>query len=213
MKDVSCFLSGLIRLCGPLILMVLWHKKTGARYIPALAALAVCFPVFITAGAIRSGFDHSSASFYLKQALLYGVFEEGSKYLVLRYLLTSFQSRRDAVSYGIGHSAFEEIGAGMACFGLIGTGNAAPDILLFSLLSAFNLFCIAVTVIIMYGIKKEKSVITLPAAILLHFTGNLANAVLIEPIAITVNVILTAGCCYAAYRCYKSMWDPFEDEP
>ena len=111
MTDLSCLLAGLTNLLGPLLLLIFWHKRTGARILPAPAALAVCLPVFIVAGAIRAGFDRSDyLSFYLQQALLYGIFEEGSKFVVLRWLLSSYDHRRDAVTYAIGHGSFESIG-------------------------------------------------------------------------------------------------------
>ena len=208
MTDINCLLAGLTQLLGPLLLLIFWHKKTGARILPAPAALAVCFPVFIVAGAIRSGFDRSDwLSFYLQQGLLYGIFEEGAKFLVLRYLLTSYDNRRDAVTYGIGHSAFEEFGAGMACLNLIGTGRAASDIFLVNLVSFIegSAFCIAVTVIIFYGIQMNKSKLMLPLAMFLHFISNFIGGALITSASMVLSLLTTAGMCYAAYRCYKAL--------
>ncbi|WP_295067828.1 YhfC family glutamic-type intramembrane protease [Ruminococcus sp.] len=208
MTDINCLLAGLTQLLGPLLLLIFWHKKTGARILPAPAALAVCFPVFIVAGAIRSGFDRSDwLSFYLQQGLLYGIFEEGAKFLVLRYLLTSYDDRRDAVTYGIGHSAFEEFGAGMACLNLIGTGRAASDIFLVNLVSFIegSAFCIAVTVLIFYGIQMNKSKLMLPLAMFLHFISNFIGGALITSASMVLSLLTTAGMCYAAYRCYKAL--------
>lgn len=208
MTDINCLLAGLTQLLGPLLLLIFWHKKTGARILPAPAALAVCFPVFIVAGAIRSGFDRSDwLSFYLQQGLLYGIFEEGAKFLVLRYLLTSYDNRRDAVTYGIGHSAFEEFGAGMACLNLIGTGRAASDIFLVNLVSFIegSAFCIAVTVLIFYGIQMNKSKLMLPLAMFLHFISNFIGGALITSASMVLSLLTTAGMCYAAYRCYKAL--------
>lgn len=208
MTDINCLLAGLTQLLGPLLLLIFWHKKTGARILPAPAALAVCFPVFIVAGAIRSGFDRSDwLSFYLQQGLLYGIFEEGAKFLVLRYLLTSYDNRRDAFTYGIGHSAFEDIGAGFACFNLIGTGRAASDIFPVNLVSFIegSAFCIAVTVLIFYGIQMNKSKLMLPLAMFLHFISNFIGGALITSASMVLSLLTTAGMCYAAYRCYKAL--------
>lgn len=208
MTDLNCLLAGLTRLLGPLLLLIFWHKKTGARILPAPVALMVCFPVFIVAGAIRSGFDHSNyMSFYLQQALLYGIFEECSKFLVLRYLLTSYDDRKDAVTYGIGHCAFEDVGAGFACINLIGTDKAASDIFPVNVFSFVEgaLFCIGVTVLIFYGIRMDKSRIMLPLAIFLHFLGNFTNAALIRPVSMALSLLITPVIGYAAYRCYKAM--------
>ena len=130
MNDVSCLLAGLTRLLFPFLLLVIWRRKTGALLYPALVAFLVTVPVFIVAGGIRSGFSQDDlVLFHLQTGLLFGIFEEGGKYLALRYALESYDSRENAVTYGIGHGIWEEIGAGLICFGLIGTGNAAPDIL------------------------------------------------------------------------------------
>ena len=54
--DFSCFLSGIIRICIEPVLLFFWWKKKRARLFPALAALIVCFPVFMIANGIRNGF-------------------------------------------------------------------------------------------------------------------------------------------------------------
>ena len=119
MTDINCLLAGLARLLVPVLLLIFWHKRTGARIFPAIAAFLVCLPVFTIAGLIRTGFTQNDLlSFCLKQGLLYGIFEEGSKYLVLRFLLSSYDDRRDAVTYGIGHGAFESFSGGIACIGI-----------------------------------------------------------------------------------------------
>jgi len=212
--DVNCLLAGLTRLLSPLLLLILWHKKTGAQFYPALIAVPVCLPVFAVGAMIRSGFSHDDAiAFYIQQGLLYGILEETAKFLMLRFVLTSYDRRKDAVTYGIGHGAWEEFGAGMACFGLIGSGSADPNIFWFNLWAAAEgaAFCIALTVLIFYGIKTGKSGIMLPAAILLHAVSNAAAGILIEPAAITIGTLLTVGVCFAAYRCWRAMWNPYED--
>ncbi|MBR2284262.1 MAG: YhfC family intramembrane metalloprotease [Ruminococcus sp.] len=215
MTDLSCLLSGLIRLLTAPVLLIILHKKTGARLYPAVIALLACLPAFIIAGVIRSGFSHDNFyAYYIRQGLLYGIFEEGAKFLVLRFYLTSYDSRRDAVSYGIGHSAFEDIGAGLSCFGLIGTDRAAPDILLHNIWAEAEgvLLVAALTVLIFYGIQTGKSKVMLPAAILLHAFGNMIAGLFIDSAAIIARTLLTAGICFAAYRCYRALWTPFEDE-
>lgn len=210
MSDLNCFLAGMIRLLTPLLLVIILHKKTGARIFPAIAALTACFPAFIIAGAIRSGFDHSNLiSFCIRQGILYGIFEEGTKFLVLRYLLTSYDNRRDAVSYGIGHSAFEEIGAGFACLNLIGTDRAAHDILIINIFDAIfgSLFVVSLTVIIFYGIYIGKPLPMLLVAILLHAISNAAAGIFYfsDLIVVVFTVVLTAVECCIAYRFWKNM--------
>lgn len=217
MSDLNCFLAGMARLLCPLLLLILWHKKTGARVFPALAALIICFPVFIMAGMIRAGFSRDvPISFYIQQGILYGIFEEGAKFLAMRFLLTSYDTRKDAVTYGIGHGAFEEFGAGMACLGLIGSDKAAPEIFWVNLWSAVEgaAFVIALTVLICYGIRKGKSLIIMPVVILLHAISNAVMGIFYfnNLIVLSAGLLLTAGSGYAAYRCWKALWTPFENE-
>lgn len=205
MTDLNCVLAGLIRLLSPFVLLFVWYKKARVRLFPALVAYGVCLPVFIVGAAIRSGFQSETAvAFYVQQGLLYGILEEGTKYLVLRFLLGDCDSRKDAVTYAIGHGAYEEIPAGLTCFGLIGTGNAAPDIFWFNLLDTIegSAFVIALTVIILYGIRTGRSKITLPAAILLHALSSAAAGL---ELWIGIRLLLFAGSCYAAYRCWKAL--------
>lgn len=210
MTNLNCLLAGLSRLLFPVLLLIFWRKKTGALILPAFAALLVCFPAFIIAGAIRSGFSHDNyLCFYIQQGLLYGIFEEGTKFLVLNYLLTSYDNRRDAVTYGIGHSYFEEFGGGMACLNLIGTGRAAPDIFIVNLFGSIEgaAFVIALTVIIFYGIQTNRSRTMLPFAMLLHAVSNMTTGIFMfsTPIVIIKSTFLTGIICFIAYRCWLAM--------
>lgn len=206
MKDVSCFLSGSAWLILPLLGLLLWHKRTRAPFFPALVALPVCFTAFFFAGIIRSGFG--STGFVLagiRNGLMYGVFEEGSKFLVLRFALSEYATAKNAVTYSIGHGAYENFGAAVSCFALIGKGTASPYILPLNLWAVIEglLSCAAVTIIIVYGIRTNRSKFTLPAAIAAHAFGNAAAKIFITPVAIVLRTLLTAGECYAAYRLEK----------
>lgn len=211
MKDLNCILAGLTHLLGPLLLLILWHKKTHAKLLPAPAALAACFPVFILGNAIRSGLDQSSPIFfYIQQGLLFGVLEECLKYMMLRFVLSDYDAREDAVTYGIGHSAYEEMLAAFACFGLIGKGTASSMILPIALWSVVigTVSVCAKTVMILYGIREGKTGKMLTAAIAFHAAGNMSMGIFIDPVANTITVLLTAAEVYIAYRCWKAMQLP-----
>ena len=210
MLDISCLLAGLVRLLGPVAFLIIWHKKTGARFFPAPVAFAVCIPVFIVGGAIRTGFSHSDFyTYYILQGLLYGILEEGAKFLMLKYFLTAYSECKDAVTYNIGHSAFEASGGGIACLALIGSGRAASDILFVNTFTtveeAFS--CVAIGAIIYYGIYTGKSIVTMPAVIFLHAFSSFAGGILMfnTPVLAVVLTLLTAGKCYAGYRCWKAV--------
>lgn len=208
MTDVSCLLAGLIWLGISPVLLMIRHKKKGTRLLPALIAFPVCLPVFLISGAIRSGFAQDDLiSYCLQQGLLYGIAEEGAKYLALRFLLPSYDSMEDAVSYGIGHGAWEAFGSGLTCLGLIGTESAAADILPVNLWAAAEgtLSVIALTVLILHGIRTGKTKIMLPAAILFHAVGNAVGGIFrfSIPIVAVLRTLLTAAECYVAYRCLR----------
>lgn len=214
MKDLSCLLAAMVNLFGPLVLLILWYKKTGTRLFPAVAAFLVCFPAFFIGNAIRSGFDRSSfIAFYIQQGLLFGILEEGTKYLMMRYFLTSYDNRKDAVTYSIGHGAYEELGIGISCLGLIGTGNASSDILFYQLMSVGvgAVSSAAVAVVILYGIQKERSVVTLPAAVISHAVLNASVGIFIEPVGLLLRTLIVGSMSYAGYRCWKSLKSPFEE--
>ncbi len=206
MKDVSCLITGLIWLLGPAVIVIFWHKRTRAPFFPALIALPVCFVVFFFAGIIRSGFGSTGWVFaWIRNGLLYGIFEEGSKFLIFRFLLSDYATAKNAVTYSIGHGEFEAFGAAFSCFALIGKGTASPYILPMNLWSFAEgaLSCAAVTVILVYGIRTNRSRYTLPAAIALHALGNAVAGIFNTPFAVTLRSLLTAGECYAAYRLEK----------
>jgi uncharacterized membrane protein YhfC len=214
MKDICCLAAALIDLFSPTVLVILWYKKTGARFFPAIAAFLVCFPVFFVGNAIRSGFDHSNfIAFYIQQGLLFGVFEEGTKYLMMRYFLTSYDNRKDAVTYSIGHAAYEGLGSGISCIGLIGTDKASTDILFFHIWGVVTgaISCAAVAVIIFYGIQKGKSIVTLPAVILAHAFMNSSHGIFIDSFGTILRAVLMAGIYFVGYRCWKSLRSPFEE--
>lgn len=207
MKDISCLLSGLLHLLAAPAALLILRKKTKAKIYPAIAALAAAFPIFFIAGAIRSQFSDSPfLQFSIYNALLYGVFEEGGKFLMLRFVLAPYITSKEAAAYGIGHSAFEDINSGITCFGLIGTGKAAADILPVTVISAAEgmVLCTAITLVIYYGIAFNKSRFTLPAAMLLHAVSNLSGRILPMSVSVIVRSAITIAVCIAAFRLWSS---------
>ena len=216
MNDLNCLLAGFIRLLFPVFMLIFWRKRTNSRLMPAFAALAMCFPAFMIAGAIRSGFSHDDhLYFYIQQGLLYGIFEEGTKFLTMRYLLTNYDTPKDAVTYGIGHCYFEEFGGGMACLELIGTGRAASDIFIVNLFGIIEgaAFVISLTVIIFYGIQTNRSRTMLPMAMLLHAVSNMTSGIFMFSTSIVMikSTFMTGIICFIAYRCWNTMRSSFYD--
>lgn len=213
MMNFSWMLAGLIRLLGPFLLLLIWHRKTGARCYPALIAYGVCLPVFIVGAAIRSGLSQEDiVSFCLQRGLLFGILEEGTKYLMMRFFLGSYDNRKDAVTYGIGHGAYESLASGLSCLGMIGSAQSGANIPM-SLweFASGALSCIALTVMIFYGIQKGRAKIMLPAAILIHAVDNASVTLLSDSDGTALRAVTMIGAGCAAYFCWRSLRDPYEE--
>ena len=151
-------------------------------------------------------------SYCLQRGLLFGIVEEGTKYLVMRFFLSSYDSRKDAVTYGIGHGAYESLASGLSCLGMIGSAQSGANI--FMSLWDFTsgaLSCIALTVMIFYGIRKERVKIMLPAAILIHAVDNASVSLLSDSDGTALRTVTMLGASCAAYFCWRSMRDPYEE--
>ena len=210
MTDFNCLTAGLVRLLVCPAALVFLRKKKGALIYPAFVAYGVCVPVFLSAYFIKMGFgDTIDLAYFIKRGMLYGIFEEGAKFIALKYLYDHFNSRFDSVSYAIGHGAYEEFGAGISCLALIGTDRAAPEIFRVNLWAGVEglAFCAAMTVIIYYGIVSEKSRYTLPAAMILHTVSNMAGNILKYSAAVyPVRTCMTAAVCVGAWiLCWKKL--------
>ncbi|NCB50623.1 MAG: YhfC family intramembrane metalloprotease [Clostridia bacterium] len=108
--------SMLVSVLLPVILLIVWHRKTGARLIPALVG-AIIFPVFAL------GLEQLLHSVVLKQPAIYmntflyvvygclasGLFEETGRLVAFRFLLRKHRGKETSVTYGIGHGGIEAI--------------------------------------------------------------------------------------------------------
>lgn len=110
--SVSILLSVLL----PVILLIVWHKKTGARLLPALIG-AIVFPIFalgleqlLHAVVLKQPIMQTNAFLYVVYGCLAaGLFEETGRLVAFRFLLRKHRGRETAVTYGIGHGGIEAI--------------------------------------------------------------------------------------------------------
>lgn len=205
-SSYDCIAAGLIRLLFPAVLLIILKRWKNVPVFPAFISFGVCYPVFFLANIIRSGFDTSDlALFYIKQGVLYGIFEEGIKLAVLYYLSEHYDRKGFAVSCGIGHCAFEDVGAAFSCFALVGSDSIHPLIFWFNLWAAVEgiAFCTALSVLLYCGIRKERMWRMLVTAVLLHAVSNAVGGVFSfsDTIVIVLRTVITAAVCYAAYLC------------
>lgn len=110
--SVSILISCLL----PVVLLIVWHRKTGARLMPALVG-AVVFPVFALGleqlchmVVLKLPVMQTNAFLYvLYGCLAAGLFEETGRWVAFRFILRKRRERETAVTYGIGHGGIEAI--------------------------------------------------------------------------------------------------------
>ena len=126
--------EGILTILIPIILLIVWKKKTGASLKPAITGMIV-FPLFGIALKMIPGYFLLMADNPVSRAitsniwlysiigggLLAGIFEEGGRFVAFKTVLKNFASGKDAISYGIGHGGFESAYVGFSMMSIIMT--------------------------------------------------------------------------------------------
>jgi len=113
--------SGIVGTLLPVLLLILWKRKTSCKIFPALVG-AVIFVIFAlafesipkiyffsgTTSVSQYVLAHTWA-YVLIGCLLAGIFEECGRFLGFRFILKTSTQREAAVTYGIGHGGMESI--------------------------------------------------------------------------------------------------------
>lgn len=124
--------EGILVIAIPVILLIIWKKKTKVSLKPAVTGMIV-FPLFgILLKAIPGYFllmaDNAvsralNSNIWLYSiiggGLLAGIFEESGRFLAFKLVLKKYRSNKDAISYGIGHGGFESAYLGLAAFNYV----------------------------------------------------------------------------------------------
>lgn len=127
--------EGVLTILIPIILLIVWKKKTGAGLKPAITGMIV-FPLFGIALKIIPAYFLLIADNPVSRALtsnlwlysiiggglLAGIFEEGGRFIAFKTVLKNCNSRLDAISYGIGHGGFESAYVGFTVFSYLMLG-------------------------------------------------------------------------------------------
>ena len=136
--------EGILVILIPVLLLVLWKKKTKAPLKPVIAGMII-FPLFGIVLKLIPGYFLLLADNPVSRAingnvwlysiigggLLAGVFEEGGRFVAFKWILKKCNSNKEAISYGIGHGGFESAYLGISCFSylaigiMVNSGNAA----------------------------------------------------------------------------------------
>lgn len=103
----------------PAALLIVWHKKTGAKLMPALFG-AICFvlfalvletipkyPLFIMENGVSAYIASHTWAYVLAGTLLAGVFEETGRFVLFSLMKKKYRDRKDSVMFGIGHGGIE----------------------------------------------------------------------------------------------------------
>ena len=127
--------QGLLMILIPVILFLLWKKKTREKIlVPVLVGAATWFvfaillklaPAYFLLQAdtpLAKAISGNVWLTYLVAGLLAGIFEETGRFLAFRFVLKNRRGRRTAISYGVGHGGFESayVGFQTASLAVIG---------------------------------------------------------------------------------------------
>ena len=123
--------SGICMILIPVILAIVWQKRTHAP-IPPMVAGAIVFPVFALAlkipvalplhyldNSVSREINASPVLSYLVAGILAGIFEETGRLVAFSILKKKFTARETAISYGIGHGGFEAVYTGITMLSFI----------------------------------------------------------------------------------------------
>ncbi|MBR5410677.1 MAG: YhfC family intramembrane metalloprotease [Clostridia bacterium] len=112
--------EGALMIALPVVLLIIWKKKTHEKLLVPVAVGAVTWLLFAIVLKLAPAYfllqaDTPAAKAiagnpwlsYLVAGALAGVFEETGRYLAFRFALKKYTHRRASVSYGLGHGGFE----------------------------------------------------------------------------------------------------------
>lgn len=112
-------LQGLLMMLLPVVLLIVWYRKTHENLIPMLIGAAVWFvfaillklaPAYLLLQADNPVAKAIGGNIWLTMlvsGVLAGVFEETGRFIAFRFVLKKYDRRRSAITYGIGHGGFE----------------------------------------------------------------------------------------------------------
>ena len=118
---VGLAVSATIALGAPIVLLVVWRRRTGAHWASAPAGAFVFFvsqiilrlpwqiPLGVWLGPKISGSVALTTAWLAASALTAGLFEEIGRWAGYRWLIKRARTFDDAVMYGIGHGGIESI--------------------------------------------------------------------------------------------------------
>ena len=117
-KFICMLLAALFAIVFPIVLLIVWKKKTGAKLLPFFVGAAVFFLFAIILERLFLGLVQQSpliANFLSSNVvgaaifggLMAGLFEETGRFLAFKTVLKKLPETKNAVTYGVGHGGLE----------------------------------------------------------------------------------------------------------
>lgn len=142
MTQVGIYFSLIVAVGLPIVLAVLARKKLHSKIWPLFvgAAVFVLFALVLEQAIHMQVLKGAAGEKIMGSAVLYGLygglmaalFEEGGRYLAMRFVMRRSLNKENAIMYGVGHGGIEAILlvgvsyiSNLAIIALINTGNAA----------------------------------------------------------------------------------------
>ena len=207
-------LRGLLTAAMPFAAYFYLKKRHDGRSIPAFAGVITVMLILIPRALFRSIFVQGAETLtgkWLTVWLIGSVFEEGGRYIAMKHAIPGYDTRADALCYGIGHGGTEVIMSAKAQFVLLadalgqrgtqehltalaGQGMlTAAEILLGN--AANLIFHMMMSVLIARAVHYEGCKKLLPIAIFVHLVSDFT----IFCFGTAADVMLTAALCMFVY--------------
>ena len=208
-NTVIAFLELIYLFALPAVMLYILRRKRSGKIFPAVCG----FIGYMFISFIRAVLWMIVPAGALSNAVLSGITEECGKFFIMKYLINSYDTPEDSVSYGIGHGSSELILANAALMiNDILTGEAIPSGIL-GIMGAANAMVshIASTMLVYISVHYRESRKFLLYAVLLHIADDFIKAVLILNIEsvpcfilyVIVPYIFSAGTVILAHKYIK----------
>lgn len=166
MKNIAFILCTIIAFALPIVLMVIWRKKTGCAIKPFIVG-ALCFALFATLiepifhtlimlpdNAVSRFITNSPIVYALYGGLAAGLFEETGRLFGFKVLLKDYKEIETSVGYGIGHGGIEcilTLGITYLLYTIVilggSLGDSVADAAVISTISSININIIPLAII------------------------------------------------------------------
>lgn len=188
------FLRGLLTAALPFAAFFYLKIKHGGRPLPVLTGVITVTLILIPRQVMRTMLTQGAESdteYWLTGWLISAAFEELGRYIAMKHAIPNYDTRTDALCYGIGHGGTEVIMSALMQFGLFADAlglNGTPEHLAAlaeqGILTAADVlignagnlvFHMLMSVLIARAVHYENCKKLIPIAILIHVAANFTD--------------------------------------